>query len=124
MDNDQDDFFKLNNKNIYLNSSYKTTLGENWIFNLQGALTHYNENILINDDQVQEQTVGSHLKTKLTRPFNKQFKLNMGAERLSTSFDQTFESNQTIINNGFNNDHLGSYMEADWYLSKKLVMRL
>ncbi len=124
IDKDQNDFFRLSNKNGYMNSSYKTTLGEKWVLNLQGALTSYEENIFINNNHVIEQTIGSHLKTKAVRSFGKQLKLSTGAELLTTTFRQTFKSDQSNISHDFINNHLGSYLEINWYLSKKLVTRL
>ena len=124
LNSEEDDFLKLKNKNKYLNASYKVALNENWIMALQSGFTGFDESIFINDNQVKEQTMAGHAKAKLTRTFGKQLKMVTGVEWLSNTFEQTFESANSSISNGFTNQHVGSFLEADWYISKKLVVRL
>ena len=124
LNTEHDDFFKLKNQNLYFNTSYKASINEKWIMALQASYTNYNEDIFINNDHVIETTIGGHAKAKFTRSFSKQFKIKGGVELLSTSFQQVFESELLDVNHDFKNYQFGSFAEADWYLSKKLVMRL
>jgi hypothetical protein len=123
IDDDEADFLKLNNQNTYLNSSYKAQFGDTWVLNLQGGLTNYLENIFINDNHVQEHTIGSHAKIKVIKSFSKQLKLIVGTELLTTAFTQSLKSSTSTIENQFSNEHLGTFAEANWYISKKLVVR-
>ncbi|MFK8046683.1 MAG: carboxypeptidase-like regulatory domain-containing protein [Crocinitomicaceae bacterium] len=117
------DFLKLSNRNLYVNSSYKTTVGDNWILNLQSGFTDYTEHIFINDNHVEEQTIGGHAKVKAVRSFSKKLKFIVGSEVLTKDFEQVYTSANSTITNQFNNFHLGSFIEVNWYVSKKLVIR-
>jgi len=119
----ESDFLKLSNQNLYVNSSYKTTCGDHWVLSLQSGFTDYSEHIFINDNHVEEHTIGGHAKVKAVRSFSKQLKIFAGSELLTTDFEQSFTSANSKITNQFSNFHLGSFLEANWYISKKLVVR-
>ncbi|MFK8037114.1 MAG: TonB-dependent receptor [Crocinitomicaceae bacterium] len=123
LDSQTEDELKLGNRNTYINTSYKGLVGENWIMNLSGAFTNYIETVHINSNLFEEETNGIHLKSKFTRSITKQFKVNTGIESFSTQFVQEFNTSSSSTNNGFTNHHFGSFIEFDWYLSKKLVTR-
>ena len=123
IDTQAEDALNLKNRNTYLNASYKGLVNENWVMHLSGAFTNYVETININTDLFEKENNGLHLKSKFTRAITKQFKVNTGAEFYNTQYNQQFITNGIEINNGFNNQHIGSFVEFDWYLSKKLVTR-
>ena len=124
LDSDEADFLKLKNQNTYFNASYKVGLNENWIMALQSGFTNFKESIFINNAQVIEQTIAGHAKSKFTRSFGKQLKIAVGMELLSNNFEQTFTTDSASISNDFSNQHMGGFIEGNWYLSKKLVVRL
>lgn len=118
-----EDQLNLKNRNSYINTSYKGVIGENWVMSLSGAFTNYLETVYINTDVFEEETNGMHLKSKFTRSITKQFKVNTGIEGFSTQYSQKFKNSTSSIKNGFTNHHFGTFIEFDWYLSKKLVTR-
>ncbi|MFD1551344.1 TonB-dependent receptor [Putridiphycobacter roseus] len=123
IDSQVEDKLNLANKNTYINTSYKGIIGKEWVMYLSGAFTNYIETININSNLFEETTNGLHFKSKFTHSFSKKFKLNTGAEVFTNNYNQQFKSTAANMNQEFSDQHLGSFIEFDWYLSKKLVTR-
>ena len=119
-----EDVLKLDNTNIYLNSSYKGKLRDKWIMAFSGAFTDYVENVGINLNRFSQHTLGTHFKAKASRSFNKRIKLNTGLEAISTQYDQTYQTPTDTITSNFTNHNLAGFAEGNFYLSKKIVTRI
>ena len=112
--------FALENNNLYFNASYKGNFGEKWqIFT--GASYGYAENkINIDVNKINNFENTSHLKLKLRKIFSDRFKLNFGVDYFNTRFNENFNKS---FRNGYKENILASFAEADIYLSKKLAFK-
>ncbi|NOQ76170.1 MAG: TonB-dependent receptor plug domain-containing protein [Crocinitomix sp.] len=116
--------YKLRNNNYYLNTSWKGTLGKKWLMKASGSYTNNNDQIGINTDKFKESLVLGHLKTVLSRKFNKQIKLKLGTESLLKSYHQSYLSNDEDLNFKFEDATFAAFAESNIYFSKKLVARV
>ncbi|WP_461599273.1 TonB-dependent receptor [Winogradskyella sp.] len=116
--------FSLNNKNVYLNTSYKGTLGNGWSLNTGLSYTYANNNIGIIASNIEDSENSVHAKLKLRKRFNSRFKLSFGAEQFTTNFDENFKEDTINITYGFNNNITAGFAEADFVFSKDLALKL
>jgi len=117
--------FDLKNKNFYGNVSYKGTINEDWLMHTGISYGTGTNRIGIDLDQVRNQENALHLKWKMSKRFTNRFKLTSGIDYFYTEFQETFTTaTQQSFPLGFDN-HLGAaYVEADWFLHKKLAVKL
>lgn len=117
--------FEMNNKNLYINSSYKKVLKNNWV--VSGGLSFDNDisDLAINDDAIKDTEKSAHFKIKLKKRYNSRFKLNFGAEYFKTNFDEDFTNiNNDNFNLKFNNNILGTYVESEIFFTKNLASKI
>jgi outer membrane cobalamin receptor len=116
--------FKLNNNNLYFNGSYKGVLKNDWIINTGASYTYGNTNLNIIEDMVKQQEHSVHLKTSFKRAITSRFKLHFGGEYFTTTFQEDFtRSPDENFANSLNNNILGTFIETDYYFSKKLAFK-
>ncbi|CAM1361339.1 Outer membrane cobalamin receptor protein [Tenacibaculum sediminilitoris] len=117
--------FGLKNRNLYFNGSYKQHLHNNWT--ISGGMSFNNDNSKINivEDKVVDNENSAHVKATVKKRFSNRFKLNFGTEYFITDFSEDYSS-ETKGNAvyGFDNNILGSFVEADIFFSKKLATKL
>lgn len=117
--------FGLQNRNFYLNSSYKNNLGNNWKIETGLSFTNDNSTLKIIDDLVRNNENSMHFKLKMRKQITNRFKFTLGSEYFITNFDE----NYTPINNqkfdyGFNNQLLATFVETDVFFSKNLAAKI
>lgn len=117
--------FGLQNRNFYLNSSYKNNLGNNWKIETGLSFTNDNSTFKIIDDLVENNENSMHFKLKMRKQITNRFKFTLGSEYFITNFDE----NYTPINNqkfdyGFNNQLLATFVETDVFFSKNLAAKI
>ncbi len=116
--------FKLDNKNLYMNGSYKGTFGENWAIASGLSYTRDDSKIRIIDDRISSIENSFHFKTKLKKNFNNRIKLSFGAEYFTTDFDEDFENPAVSkIEYGFKNNLIGAFAETDIFFSKNFALK-
>jgi outer membrane cobalamin receptor len=115
--------FSLNNRNFYLNSSYKGTLGNGWSINSGLSFTHDNTKNGIEDITINSFENSAHLKLKLKKRFSSRFKLGFGAEQFITGYNETFTEDTFDVSYGFDNTITAGFAEADIIFSKKLALK-
>ncbi|MHA7943766.1 TonB-dependent receptor [Formosa sp. 3Alg 14/1] len=116
--------YKLNNKNLYVNTSYQGKLNANWSVFAGGSYTNNKSDIHIESDEVDNLEHAMHAKVALKYRFNNRFKLNFGAEQLFSNFDESFKAfNTTSESYGFDNSISASFVEADMIFTKKLALK-
>jgi len=117
--------FGLQNRNFYLNSSYKNNLGNNWKIETGLSFTNDNSTLKIIDDLVGSNENSMHFKLKLRKQITNRFKFTLGSEYFITNFNE----NYTPINNqkfdyGFNNQLSATFVETDVFFSKNLAAKI
>ena len=117
--------FATENRNLYLNGSYKSFLKDSWILSTGFSLANDNNKILIDDSNISNNDNSAHVKVKLRKRFNNRFKMSFGAEYFMTNFDETFSNSSAgSFNYGFQNNISAAFTEADIFFSKKLASKV
>jgi len=117
--------FGLNNRNLYINSSYKNKIGNNWRVETGLSFTNDNSTIKIIDDQIDNSENSAHFKVKLNKQFSSRFRVSFGSEYFITKFNETYNPlNSETFNYGFNNNLFASFAETDLFFSKNLVTKI
>jgi len=117
--------FSTENRNLYINGSYKSFLGNKWILSTGFSLSNDNNNFQVGEDLINNNDNSAHVKLKMRKRINNRFELNFGGEYFLTDFDETFESIQSgSFDYGFQNNISAGFVEADIFFSKKLAAKV
>lgn len=117
--------FGLQNRNLYINTSYKNKFGNNWKYEVGASFTNDNSNLKIIDDTVNNSENSAHFKAKLKKNFNSRFRISMGSEYFITNFKETYTpTNSQKFNYGFDNNLFASFVETDIFFSKYLAAKI
>jgi outer membrane cobalamin receptor len=117
--------FSTENRNLYINGSYKSFLGNKWILSTGFSLSNDNNNFQVGEDLINNNDNSAHVKLKMRKRINNRFELNFGGEYFITDFDETFESIQSgNFDYGFQNNISAGFVEADIFFSKKLAAKV
>ncbi|WP_109300311.1 TonB-dependent receptor [Aquimarina sp. AU474] len=117
--------FGLKNRNLYVNTSYKGTLGNDW--SIASGISYANDynNIDIINTDVNDRENSFHLKLKLRKRFSNRVKLNFGAEQFINTFSEDVEvSDVDTIKTNYDNNSTAVFTEANVFFSKKLAMQV
>jgi len=115
---------KLNNRNFYLNTSYKGTLGDNWSIGTGLSFTAAKNNFNVNNQLINSKENSFHAKIKFKKRFSSRLKLNLGVEQFSTDFKESFEDQIISADLDFSNPITAGFSELDVMLSKKLAFKV
>lgn len=116
--------FSLNNNNIYVNTSYKGVLNNNWTLQTGLSYTYAKNKVGIMTSDVITDESSAHIKLKLKKRFNSRFKLSFGAEQFLTDFDENFKDGSVNVTYGYNNNISAGFAEADLVFSKDLALKV
>ncbi|RNC80216.1 MAG: TonB-dependent receptor [Winogradskyella sp.] len=116
--------FKLNNKNVYTNASYKGVLENNWSLTTGLSYTHARNKVGIDINAIDDAENSFHFKLKLKKRFNSRFKLNFGVEQFLTDFNEDFSNPFFSDTYGFNNNISSGFAEGDFVFSKDLALKV
>lgn len=117
--------FGLNNRNLYVNTSYKNKFGDNWRIATGLSFTNDHSNIKILDDLVIDNENSMHLKVKIKKQISNRFKISVGSEYFITDFDEEYITNTNEkYEYGFNNNIFASFAETAIFFSKNLVTKI
>ncbi|MGV6831611.1 MAG: TonB-dependent receptor [bacterium] len=116
--------FGLNNKNLYVNTSYQGMLNDNWTITTGASYTHARNKVLIAENNIANTENSLHFKLKFKKRFSNRFRLYFGSEYFRTDFDENF-NNEFVSQEtyGFVNSLVAGYTEADIFFSKKLAFK-
>lgn len=117
-------YFKLNNKNLYVNGSYEGVINDTWSMFGGVSYTYANNTLNIIDNTIKDLENSMHTKLKFKGRFSNRFKLYLGAEYFTTDFNERFVgATATSFKYGYNNNIAATYAEADVFFSKKLALK-
>jgi len=111
----------LNNRNFYLNTSYKGNFAGNWqiISGLGFGYGHNKINLDLN--QLNNTEHAAHLKLKLRKSFSDRFKLFFGADYFITQFDEKYNE---FAAGDYKANIAALYTEGEIFFSKKLAAKV
>jgi CarboxypepD_reg-like domain/TonB-dependent Receptor Plug Domain len=116
----------IDNDYFYGNASYRKLLTDKWSVMTGAAVTRNTDEYRIDQDRVNEDLTGSHLKISFFGDLTTHFSLHMGAESIIRESKQRF----TRFSDGFINDWqfkeslLAGFAEADVFFTNNLVARV
>ncbi|WP_026776920.1 TonB-dependent receptor [Polaribacter sp. Hel_I_88] len=117
--------FGLNNRNLYINSSYKNKIGNNWRIESGFSFTKDNSTLKIEDDNIENSENSAHFKVKLNKQFSSRFRVSFGSEYFITKFDEIYNPiNDQTFKYGFDNNIFASFAETDIFFSKNLATKI
>ncbi|WP_132216948.1 TonB-dependent receptor [Mariniflexile fucanivorans] len=117
-------YFKMKNKNFYLNSSYEAELNATWSYFGGLSYTHGINDLNIIDSAVDAAENSLHAKLKFKNRISNRFKLYFGTEYFATNFKENYSD--ASINNakyGYDNNLVAAFAEADIFISKNLAFK-
>ena len=119
--------FELNNTDIYTNITYKERLGEKWLLNIGASYSTNVDLIKTGSDSIRSQSDMTQGRVVVSRGIGKLSIVRFGAEYQYT-FDEfkidgyKFGSSYSIKKSVYDN-YSAQFVEADIYLTSKLVLR-
>lgn len=117
--------FRLKNRNLYFNTSYKHFFENNWsIFSGVSMANDVNE-IAIMEDAVDTEEINSHIKIAAKKGFSNRFELNTGVELFTTNYDETYQdSDGFTFDGGYDDVLVAGFLEGDIFFSQKFALKL
>ncbi len=116
------DDMKLDNLNIYTNTSYTDQLAEKWLIRTGVDYSRDREKINYVDIPVTTVNTGASIKLTFTNLTSENFKTRFGGDFNRGWYSQTITSDSTISMEMI--DNLPSlFAETEWKISKKLALR-
>ena len=118
-------YFKLNNKNSYINGSYSGVLNNVWSMQSGFSYTHAKNAMHVNDQLIKDTENAMHVKLKFKNRISNRLKLLMGVEYFATNFTENYQDNAVNeLGYGYNNNILAAFTEADIFMSKHLAFKI
>ena len=110
----------------YLNTSYKNQIGKKWAFFIGTSYTSNQDNYSLDDEEVKESTKGGQLKLAFTGTLSERINLNWGVDFFQRHHQQIYQNSSDHFQhkNGFKEQILATFAEADIYLSNKFLARI
>lgn len=112
--------YNLNNQNIYVNSSFREAIGKKWNFFAGFSMSDDKDEIGIEENQFNNKNNLVQGKIKLTRFIGDYSALRIGGEH----HYKTGESSFNGLPLDFKDNFSAAFVEADLYLSHRIVARL
>ncbi len=119
--------FELNNNDIYTNVTYKERLGEKWMMNIGGSYSTNVDNIRTWTDSIRSQSDLTQGRLVITRTIGKLSIIRIGGEYQygyeAFKFDGSRYGTGVHIDKEVFDNYSAEFVEADIYLTPKLVLR-
>jgi len=117
--------FSLKNNNLYMNSSYKRFMENEWTLTAGASVSSDKNDIKALTNTIDAKETASHIKLKLKKNFSSRFQLNFGAEHFITDYQETFKTeNGLSFDNGYADNLTAAFTEGDIFFSNSFAMKL
>jgi len=116
----------LKNNNLNANVSFQEALGKKWVWHTGVSYTYDEQQITIDKSLIRQQQQSVHAKSVGTYDLNANVAIRLGAEYFQDQYDWetlTFE-NTNSTNLSLLDQRATQFIEADAYLTKRLVSRV
>ncbi len=113
----------LNSSNVYLNNTFNSQLGENWMVKSGLSFNYDHQTIDLDKDQIVTNQKMVQAKLLFSHFLNEQTELKLGADWVNFSYEQKIrmDGNYRLP---FTNNELSGFAEMEYKLSKKFATRL
>ncbi len=117
--------FGLKNRNLYLNASYKGSLGNDWDITTGSSFANDHDNINVINTNILDDENNFHFKLKLRKRFSNRFKLNLGVEQFLNTFSEKAQNpDSDTFETSYDNNSSAIFSEANIFFSKKFAMQV
>ncbi|MBQ4822387.1 TonB-dependent receptor [Aquimarina sp. MMG016] len=117
--------FGLKNRNLYFNTSYKGSLGNDWKIATGISFANDHNDVKIVNTDVDNDDNSFHVKIKLRKRFSNRFKLNFGAEQFINDFsEKASDPDFDTFRTSYNNNSTAAFAEANVFFNKSLAMQI
>lgn len=113
----------LNNENYFGNVSFQEVLGEKWTL-FTGLSYAFDQEDITQNFEVKKQEQTFQAKSTLSFQWNESLKLKFGSEWWHQAWVEEFRQDETDFYTFLNENYAAAFVEADAYLSEKLVTRV
>jgi len=115
--------YDLKNDNFYLNGSWQTTIGKDWIYRSGISFTENNDIIDFDRVNFRETLRGVHQKNLFIHQLNQKVIIRMGTDFFAKTFINDFTQDDDNLLVDYSEFSSAAFTEAEVYLSNKFVMR-
>ncbi|MBL3656303.1 TonB-dependent receptor [Fulvivirga sediminis] len=112
---------EMNNKYHFGSASFKQSLDENWFVYGGASFSLNTDDVKIDNIPYETKAILAHGKMAAVKDFSDQFSVKNGIEYYYDHFTQ--QNVNLSLEREYNNDFVDHFIEADYYLSSKFVLR-
>lgn len=115
---------ELQNRNTYVNSSYKGKLGNNW--RVETGVSYSNDNLknkILNNDLSAIEN-GVHAKMKVKKRFSNYINTTVGGEHFYTDYNESFSFANGISKPNFKEHLTAAFTETQFNLPSKFALKM
>jgi len=125
-DLDQDTMvdYGLRNRNFFVNTSFRSTIGENLTLSTSASFTNDRDKVSFDGNHFDKSLHGFHLKQTASREITEKITLRGGVEWFSRSLEQTYRTPADTFVNSYEINTMAAFTEAELYASKRFVTRI
>lgn len=125
-DLDQDTMvdYGLRNRNFFVNTSFRTTIGENLTLSTSASFTNDRDKVSFDGNHFDKSLQGFHLKQTASREITEKITLRGGVEWFTRSLEQTYRTPADTFVNIYDINTMAAFTEAELYASKRFVTRI
>ncbi|MBS4061805.1 MAG: TonB-dependent receptor, partial [Bacteroidetes bacterium] len=116
--------FALGNRNMFINTSYRTALNKNWVAATSASFTADADDVSFDGNQFDKALKGFHLKQTVSNELNEKVTFRGGGEWFSRSVEQSYQTVADTFVNQYDNNTFAAFAEAEIYASKRFVTRV
>lgn len=121
---DNQNKYDLINENTFVNGSWIGEFDNKWILSTGLSYTHNVDYVTLDSAKYNEYLNGGHAKAIISKKVTEKIKMKFGVELYSKEFKNEFVSASDSIHQGFINNTVTAFIEADLYASNKFVSRI
>ena len=115
--------YDLRNNNLYINSSWQTLLGKNWVYRTGISATENRDDVKYANAKYKETLRGLHFKHVFTHQLSDKINLRLGADLFAKEYISDFTENAEKFLHSFKDNSMATFAETEIYLSNKFVAR-
>lgn len=116
--------YSLDNNNFFVNTSWLTQIGDKRTLTTSASFTSNEDKVAFDTTHFDKELKGFHLKQVISQELGSKVTLKAGAEWMNSYTEQTFKSPSDTFINGFTNNTLAGFADAEMYASKHFVARI
>ncbi len=116
--------FDIQNENLFLNTNWKSIIGNKWSVKTGASYTKNIDNIRLTDFDVKENLETGFFKLVMNNYSSDRVTVKFGSEALVQSISETIRIDTVSLSNNFKENRYSGFAEAEVYLSTKIAMRV